>query len=96
MNKRIASFLLVSLSALSAGQALAAEPAGLTRAQVLAELEQARKDGTLIVDNEAGLTAREVRPDLYPSAASNGKTRAEVLAELKAAGNAPRISDLGD
>lgn len=96
MKKLTASTLLLALAAIASGQAFAAEPAQLTRAQVLAELDQARKDGTLIVDNEAGLTAREVRPDLYPAKPASSKTRAAVLAELKAAAGTESISNLGD
>lgn len=94
--KKLTTTALLVLAAIASGQTFAAEPAPLTRAQVLAELEQARKDGTLIVDNEAGLTAREVRPDLYPAAPASSKTRAAVLAELKQSASTESLSNLGD
>jgi hypothetical protein len=38
---------------------------GKTRAAVLAELAEAKRTGDIRVDGESGLTAREMRPDLY-------------------------------
>ena len=82
MKKQIASVLLLSATAVFAGQAFAADGAGMTRAQVLAELAQAQKDGSIVVGGESGMTAKELRPDLYPSQAAAGKSRTQVLAEL--------------
>lgn len=44
----------------------AAAPQGRTRAEVLAELEQARCRGDLPFDGETGRTYREVFPGRYP------------------------------
>jgi hypothetical protein len=52
----------------------------LTRAQVRAELEQARRNGDL--RGESGLTEYELNPSAYPSrAAFAGKSREQVRAE---------------
>jgi hypothetical protein len=85
MNRTTVSILALSVAALSAGQALAAEPAGKTRAQVQAELADAVRNGDIVPDNEAyaGKKLNEVFPDNYPARAqAAGKTRAQVQAEL--------------
>lgn len=56
---------------------------GKTRAQALAELDEARRNGDLIPNGESGLTLREMHPDRYPRReAVAGKTREQVKAEL--------------
>jgi hypothetical protein len=85
MNRTTVSILALSVAALSAGQALAAEPAGKTRAQVQAELADAVRNGDIVTDNEAyaGKKLNEVFPDNYSAKAqAAGKTRAQVQAEL--------------
>jgi hypothetical protein len=61
-----------------------APPAGqaLTRAQVVAELQQARRDGEVEV-GETGRTAFEIAPRNFPErAVAQGKSREEVRHEL--------------
>ena len=53
--------------------------------QVKADLAAARRNGDMLATGELGLTQRELRPDLYPSAPVVGKTRAQVKSELAAA-----------
>jgi hypothetical protein len=61
---------------------LAATPA-LSRAAVLAELEQAERSGDVIANAETGQKAYQLYPSDYPAhVAAAGKSRAEVLAEL--------------
>lgn len=84
MNTAYASVLAVTIAALSAGTALAADSAApKTRAQVQAELAEAIRTGEIVVVSETGLKANEVNPDLYPAKpAVRGSTRAQVQAEL--------------
>jgi len=85
MNRTTASILALSVAALSAGQALAAEPVGKTRTQVQAELADAIRNGDIVSDNEAysGQKLNEVFPANYAAKAqAAGKTRAQVQAEL--------------
>lgn len=79
----------VSLPALAQGSAT-----GKTRDQVRAELIEAQRSGNLVVNGETGETARDLRPDLYPTVSGGqGKTRADVRAELIEAQSQPQ-SDL--
>lgn len=80
-----ASILILSLTAALAGHAMAAEPAGLTRAQVLADLAEAQRTGN-IIEGEAGLARNVLQPQQYPAQQhAAGKTRDQVLAELQQA-----------
>lgn len=92
---KLAASTLIALASLAAGSAFAEggmgyseqitpTNSGLTRAQVLAEAAQARRDGTLIQSNGNN----------YPADATQnaqGKTRAEVQAEYRAARQAGLI-----
>lgn len=83
--RQSASILILSLTAAAAGHALAAEPAGLTRAQVLAELSDAQRSGN-IIDSRSSLPRNVLQPQQYPAQQhAAGKTRAQVLAELEQA-----------
>lgn len=63
-----------------------AATSGVSRAEVLAELEQAARGGDFVADAETGETAYQLYPSQYPAhVAATGKSRAEVLAELKQA-----------
>lgn len=69
MNRTLASILTVSVVALAAGQALAAEPAGKTRAEVQAELAQALRTGDIATDSESaggGKKLSEAFPNQFP------------------------------
>ena len=68
--------------------------AGKTRAQVLAELVDAQRNGELLAAGEVGLTQRALHLDLFPRAASaNGRQgsgrRADGCARSRDALNAP-------
>lgn len=93
MKKLTLSAVAVALSALFAGQALAAD-APKTREQVRAELLEAQRAGDVIVNGELSLKENELYPHLYPKKAPvAGKTRAQVKAELAEAiakGEMPR------
>lgn len=84
--RKTASILILSLTAAVAGQAMAAEPAaGLTRAQVLAELAEAQRTGA-IMEGETGMPLNALYPQQYPAKQqAAGKTRAQVIAELEQA-----------
>jgi len=57
--------------------------ARLTREDVRAELEAARRSGDLLVDGDSGLRLNELYPMRYPRpTVIAGKTRAQVRAEL--------------
>ena len=55
-----------------------------TRAEVKAELAQARRDGSLMESGDASLTLSAAYPNRYPAATAvyTAKTRAEVKTEL--------------
>jgi hypothetical protein len=80
-----ASILILSLTAAVAGHAMAAEPASLTRAQVLADMSDAQRSGA-IIDSRSSLPRNVLQPQQYPAQQNAaGKTRAQVLAELEQA-----------
>jgi Domain of unknown function (DUF4148) len=92
MKNRL-SVVAIALSTLVAGHALAADPSvAKTREQVRAELAEAQRNGTLLVDGDQGIRVYQVTP--RPAAQKTadkaaekavvvGKTRAEVLQELR-------------
>jgi hypothetical protein len=83
MNRTLLSALTLAVAALSAGQALADEPVGLTRAQVMAELAAARASGDLVGNGETGQKLNELFPGRYAKTVTEpGKTRDEVVSEL--------------
>jgi hypothetical protein len=94
--KHSRNLTLVLVLAAAAG---AASAQGLSRAQVESELAAAQRNGDMMAPGELGLTERQLRPDLYPSAPVVGKTRAQVEAETlaaKRAGTLVQASDLRD
>ena len=92
MKNRL-SVVAIALSTLVAGHALAADPSvAKTREQVRAELVEAQRNGTVLVDGDQGLRAYPVTP--RPAAQKTaekaaekavvvGKTREDVLQELR-------------
>jgi lambda repressor-like predicted transcriptional regulator len=73
----------LSLLAAALVLASAAGAQSLTREQVRAELEAARRSGDLVVNGELGLKENELYPGRYPARAQEpGKTRAQVREEL--------------
>lgn len=94
MKRQVHKIAAACLLAALAGAAFAEDPdpsgqfatqvhSDLTRAQVEAQVLQARKDGTLSVPGNL-FTYRDVTPGAYPPKpqAAAGKSRAEVEAEL--------------
>ncbi len=90
-TSRIAASTLIALASLAAGSAFAdsgvnfpeqtpSTSSSLTRAEVQAEVLQARKDGTLNLQFE-----NHNYPEMAAQSAPSGKTRAEVQAEYRAA-----------
>ena len=90
---------LVLAAAVVSFAATANAQSGLTHAQAKAQLEEARRNGDLIVAGELGLKQNELRPDLYPKhTAVPGKTRQQVKEELAQAirnGEIP-VGDIGE
>jgi hypothetical protein len=90
---RTAVFLAAALSLAGASaQAESPDPSGqfaarpgsptLTRAQVRAELEQARRNGDLLAPGDGSLTEYELNPSAYPArAVVAGKSREQVRTE---------------
>ena len=66
-----------------------------SRADVLAELDTARRDGELLAGGESSLKLNELRPSQYPAhAVFAGKTRAQVKTELaEAQRNGDMVAD---
>ena len=54
----------------------------ITREQVKAEFERARRSGDILVSGEAGLTVRELHPQTYPSPDRRPISRSRVIADL--------------
>ena len=86
MRNTLSAFTLAVL-ALSAGLALAQDPSGpKTRAQVRAELEEARRTGNMPANDETGRMLNEINPSAYPpKPVEPCKTREQVRAELEEA-----------
>jgi predicted RNase H-like HicB family nuclease len=79
--------MTLTLATLSAGQALAADP-GMpkTRAEVLQELEEAKRTGDIPANDESGLKLNEEFPQRYPPQETRpGNTREQVRKELEQA-----------
>lgn len=95
MRTSYSTAIALAISTLIAGQAFAADAGsadiGKTRAQVQAELVQARTSGNITAPDQlsidytgrTGAKMNEVFPARYPTvAAAPAKTRAEVIAEM--------------
>ena len=83
------------VATLGSGYAVAADSAtqSVTRAQVLAELAEAKRTGDLF-DTKSGKKLNELYPAMYPAkAAVQGATREQVLNELI---EAKRTGDIVD
>jgi hypothetical protein len=84
ITMKVRVLLSIGLIAGAAGQAFAQDAA--SRTQMRADVDEARRAGELIAPGEAGLTERQLRPDLYPSVAQQpAKPRQETRAELQEA-----------
>jgi len=84
MNRKTLSVLSLSLAALVAGNAFAADAsAPKTRDQVRAELLQAQRTGDILAQGDSGKLLNELYPSQYPAkVVAQGKTREQVQAEL--------------
>lgn len=83
---RLASLLVTAIASLAVhAQAQAHEQAPLTRAEVVAQYEEAVRTGDILAPGDSGMKLNELYPDRYPKAAAAGATRAQVVAELQAA-----------
>jgi len=98
MNRKTLSALALILTAVAAGNALAADAsAPKTREQVLAELVLAQRTGDVLANGDSGKLLNELYPNQYPAkVAAQGKTRAQVLAELVEAQRTGDILAQGD
>ena len=82
----LASLLVTAIASLVVHmQAQAHEQAPLTRADVVAQYEEAVRTGDILAPGDSGMKLNELYPDRYPKAAATGATRAQVVAELQAA-----------
>ncbi len=84
MNRSYRYAIAVAFTALTAGQAMAADAsAPITREQVKAELAEAIRTGDMWADGVTGLKMNELFPSRYPAkAAVQGKSRDQVNAEV--------------
>ncbi len=74
---------IVLAAALVAGNAIAANPVGLTRAQVDAALVEAQRSGNVLANDETGQKLNQLYPNRYPQTeVAPTKTRAQVNEEL--------------
>lgn len=81
MTRTQISAIAIAFSTLFAGQAMAADTAPVTRAQVKAELAESIQAGYTII-NESGERMKDAFPHNYPAQAASSVTRAQVKAEL--------------
>jgi len=71
--------------------------APLTRADVIAQYEEAARTGDLMAPGDSGMKLNERYPDRYPKAAPTaGMTRAQVVADLQAAIRSGDVVASGD
>lgn len=83
----VGATLAMALAALSAGHTFAADPdTPKTRAEVIKELEEAKKMGDIPSNAESGLLLREELPQRYPPKAMGPSlSREQVRSELQEA-----------
>lgn len=93
------STISLLILALCAGQVMAQNQGPKTRAEVKAELEEAKRTGNMPASGETGQMLNELNPSAYPpKAAVVCKTREQVMAELAEAqrtGNMPADGESG-
>jgi len=95
MKTSHATAIVLLVATLGSGYALAADTAthSVTRAQVLAELAEAKSTGN-ILDGKTGKMLNEVYPSRYPAKpVVSSVTREQVLAELAEAQRTGNILD---
>ena len=82
----LASLLVTAIASLAVhAQAHAHEQAPLTRAEVVAQYEEAVRTGDILAPGDSGMKLNELYSNRYPKAATAGAGRAQVVAELQAA-----------
>lgn len=98
MNHKTLTALTLSLAALAAGNAWAADAsAPKTRDQVRAELVEAQRTGNIMAQGNSGKLLNALYPSRYPAqAAAQGYTRAQVQAELEEAQRSGNILATGN
>lgn len=84
MTRTQLSAIAIAFSTLFAGQAMAANDAPVTRAQVQAELAEAIRSGNVII-NESGERLNEAFPHNYSAEVASTVSREQVRAELSEA-----------
>ena len=88
---------LAGLLAATSLAAVAHAQAPLTRAQVVAEFQEAERTGDLLAPGDSGMKLNELHPERYPQASTApAKTRSEVVAELQAAMHSGDVLAPGD
>ena len=94
----LASLLVAAVASLTVhARAQAHEQAPLTRADVVAQYEDAARTGDLIAPGDSGMKLNELYPDRYPKAQLGvGLTRAQVVEELQAAVHSGDVLADGD
>ena len=93
-RRPLASLLAIAIAAL-ATHARAQTP--LTRAEVIAQYEDAARTGDILAPGDSGKKLNELHPERYPGAArSPTLSRAQVVAELAAATRAGEVLAPGD
>lgn len=95
-HRPIASLLAIAIVALAAqGRAHAQAP--LTRAEVVAQYEEAVRTGDLLAPGDSGKKLNELYPERYPKPTpATVLTRAQVIAELDAATRSGDVLAPGD
>ena len=83
----LASLLVAAIASLTVhAQAQAHVQAPLTRAEVVAQYEEAVRMGDILAPGDSGMKLNELYPDRYPKAQpAAGLTRAQVVEELRSA-----------
>jgi hypothetical protein len=89
----VGATLAMALAALSAGHTFAADPdTPKTRAEVIKELEEAKKMGDIPSNAESGMQLNELYPNRYPPQDNGPRlTREQVRQELERARKAGEI-----
>jgi len=84
-RRPLASLFVTAIASLAAHSHACAQ-APLTRAEVVAQYEEAVRTGDVLAPGDSGMKLNELYPDRYPKAASaTPLTREQVVSELQAA-----------
>jgi len=95
-RRPVASLLIITIAALAA-HARAHAQAPLTRADVVAQYEDAVRTGDLLAPGDSGKKLNELYPDRYPTPTlAPALTRTQVVAELEAATHSGDVLAPGD